>query len=59
MSVDRLEDLASLGMLARELIKPHVGLGKLVGFMLKRQMRQGKESGYDPGGGRVAELVEI
>ena len=38
ISVDRLEDLATLGMLARELVEPHVGLRQLIGFVLEREM---------------------
>ena len=33
MSVDRLEDLARLWVLARKLVKSHIGFRQLIGFV--------------------------
>jgi hypothetical protein len=37
-SVDRLEDLARLGMVTCKLVKPHISFRQLVGLMSKREM---------------------
>jgi hypothetical protein len=49
-SVDGLEDLASLGMVARENVEPQVGIGQMVCLMLEGEVGQCKEGCDDPGG---------